>query len=70
MSLIALMNDAGELGNLRAWLGAFEWFWIRPAVLRKMQPTYLRHYSPTFHPWQHDTRALVEEAKRRWLRSA
>lgn len=70
LSLLSLMNDAGELGNLGAWLRAFEWFWIRPGVLRKMIPAYLRYYSPTFHPWQQDTRALVEEAKRRWLGSA
>lgn len=65
--LLQLMSEAGEQRNARAWLRAFEWFWVRPGVLRKMLPAYLRYYSPGFHPWNQDTRALVEEAKRRWL---
>lgn len=67
LSLLKLMDEAGELRNVGAWLRAFEWFWLRPGVFRKMIPAYLRFYQPGFHPWNHDTRELVEKAKRRWL---
>jgi hypothetical protein len=68
LSLVQLMAEAGQLGNARAWLRAFAWFWIHPGVLRKVLPAYLRFFSPGFHPWDQDTRPLVERAKRRWLR--
>ena len=67
LSLLKLMEEAGELANVGGWLRAFEWFWIRPGVFRKMLPAYLRFFSPDFHPWNQDTRALVEKARRRWL---
>ncbi len=68
LHLWMLMEQAGESRNLAAWARSSVYFWVSPGIFRKMIPAYLRYYSPTFHPWKHDTRAMVAKAKRRWLR--
>jgi predicted metal-dependent hydrolase len=67
LHLLQLMKEAGELTNLKSWLGGLSYLWGRPGVLRRILPSYLRFYSPHFHPWQHDARALVEQAKQKYL---
>lgn len=65
--LVQLMKADGELGNLKSWLGALNYMWGKPGVFRKLMPSYLKYYSPKFHPWDNDARELVEKAKKRWL---
>lgn len=65
--LVQLMKEAGELGNVKSWARGINYMWGKPGVLRKLLPAYFRYYSPTFHPWNHDARDLVEKAKRKWL---
>lgn len=51
-----------SLFSPRAWWNALRfWLW-RPGVIRHLVPQWLRYFSPRFHPWQHDNRALI----RRW----
>lgn len=43
----------------RAWWSALRfWLW-RPGVIKHLVPQWLRFFSPRFHPWQHDNRALI-----------
>lgn len=65
--LVQLMKEDGQLGNLKSWAGAFKYMWGKPGVFRKLVPSYLKFYSPKFHPWNHDARSLVEKAKAKWL---
>lgn len=65
--LVQLMKEDGQLGNLKSWAGALNYMWGKPGVFRKLLPSYLKFYSPNFHPWNHDARALVEKAKAKWL---
>ncbi|MFV8570818.1 metal-dependent hydrolase [Marinobacter sp. SBS5] len=67
LHLAQLMKEEGELGNLKSWAGAVNYMWGKPGIFRKMIPSYLRYYSPNFHPWNQDTRGLLEKAKKRWL---
>ena len=64
----------GELLNLRAAGGWLAFLWWEPGPLRRMIPDYLDYYRPSFHPWQHDNRALiarrVEQLRSRELRAA
>lgn len=65
--LAQLMKADGQLGNLKSWAGAVNYMWGKPGVFRKLIPSYLKYYSPNFHPWNNDARDLVEKAKTRWL---
>ncbi|HLV76347.1 MAG TPA: metal-dependent hydrolase [Marinobacter sp.] len=67
LHLVQLMKEDGQLGNLKSWAGALNYMWGKPGVFRKLIPSYLKYYSPRFHPWNQDARHLVEKAKKRWL---
>lgn len=65
--LVQLMKEDGQLGNLKAWASALNYMWGKPGVFRRLLPAYFKYYSPNFHPWNHDARKLVAQAKARWL---
>ena len=65
--LVQLMKEEGQLGNIKAWASSANYMWGTPGVLRRLLPSYLKYYSPRFHPWNHDARDLVEKAKKKWL---
>lgn len=67
LHLVQLMKEEGQLGNIRSWLSGINYMWGRPGVFRRLLPSYFRYYSPNFHPWDHDARGRVEQAKKRWL---
>jgi predicted metal-dependent hydrolase len=67
--LIRLMKGDGQLGNIKSWLSSLNYMWGKPGVFRRLLPTYIKVYSPRFHPWNHDARELVERAKQKWLGS-
>lgn len=62
-----LMKDAGEHRNWKSWARGINYMWGKPGVFRKLLPAYARYYAPSFHPWDHDARGLVERAKKKWL---
>ncbi len=57
---IMLKND-GKLWSLHEWLSGFKYLFIKPGILRRVFPAYLRFYRKDFHPWQHDNRELIAE---------
>jgi len=57
---IMLQND-GKLWSLHEWLSGLKYLFIKPGILRRMFPAYLRFYRKDFHPWQHDNRELIVE---------
>lgn len=65
--LVQLMKADGQLFNIKSWANAANYMWGKPGVFRKLIPAYLRYYRPSFHPWNQDSRHLVEKAKKRWL---
>lgn len=62
-----LMKEAGEHRNWKSWAAGLNYMWGKPGIFRKLLPAYAKFYAPTFHPWNHDARDLVEKAKRKWL---
>lgn len=67
VDLITLMRRSGRMTDLKMWVNAMDHFWGRKGIFRKMIPAYLQYYRRDFHPWQHDSRALVEAIKRQYL---
>lgn len=59
-----LLKADGKLWDLKMWAKGLNTLWGRPGWFRKLIPGYLDYYRRDFHPWQHDTRALLEKWKR------
>jgi len=48
-----------KINTPRTWLRFIHYILIRPGMLRKVFPSYLTYFKPSFHPWQVDDRALI-----------
>lgn len=59
-----LLKADGKLWDLGMWARGLNTLWGRKGWFRKLIPSYLDYYRRDFHPWQHDTRALLEKWKR------
>jgi len=57
---VRFLRAEGQLWNARGWLGAVNYFWGRPGLLRKLVPAYLDYFRPGFHPDDRDTTSLLE----------
>ena len=62
-----LMKDSGYARDVGLWLRGMDYFWGRKGVFRKMIPAYVQYYRRDFHPWDHDSTALVARIKRKYL---
>jgi predicted metal-dependent hydrolase len=45
------------------WLRTVYYLFVHPGILRRMLPAWLRFFRPSFHPWQHDDRALLRRSE-------
>jgi len=59
-----MMRADGTLFSLREWGSLFVFLWVHPGGLRKMWRLYLGYFKPSFHPWEHDNRDVLEDWKR------
>lgn len=59
-----LLRADGKLWDLGMWARGMNTLWGRKGWFRKLVPAYLDYYRRDFHPWQHDTRALLAKWKR------
>lgn len=58
-----LLRADGELKPVQ-WLKGMNKLWGRKGWFRQMIPAYFEYYRRDFHPWQSDTRELLEHWKR------
>lgn len=59
-----LLRDDGELFKPVQWLKGMNRLWGHKGWFRGLIPSYLQYYRRDFHPWQTDTRPLLEKWKR------
>jgi uncharacterized protein len=60
---VRLMHVDGTLWSAREWVALYRYLCVSPGGLQRLIPAYLDYYRPSFHPWQHDNRALLEAWK-------
>lgn len=60
---VRLMKHDGNLWQLSEWTGLFKYLFISPGGMGRLIPAYLDYFKPSFHPWDHDNRALLEQWK-------
>jgi predicted metal-dependent hydrolase len=49
----------------RTWWRVARYLLVKPGMLRRILPDYLRFFAPRFHPWHRDDRTLIAEVERR-----
>jgi predicted metal-dependent hydrolase len=54
-----MLAAQGELWNVRGWLRATHFLWVKPGMFRKLAPVWLDYFRPGFHPNDRDTNALL-----------
>lgn len=57
---IFLWKD-GNLFKPKVWWSGIKFYFFTPGLVRKIARDYLDYYRPSFHPWQHDNRYLLDE---------
>jgi hypothetical protein len=62
---VRVLRAEGELWNVRGWLRAMSYFWLRPGLFRKLVPAYLDYFRPGFHPDDRDTASLLDTWRER-----
>ena len=60
-----LLATQGGLTNLAAWRSGLRLTWGRQGFFTQLWRDMLDYYRPDFHPWQHDTHALVARYRER-----
>jgi len=60
---IMLQKD-GKLWSVREWASGFKFLFVKPGMLRRVFPAWLRFFRKDFHPWQVDNRQLIDKWER------
>jgi predicted metal-dependent hydrolase len=63
LNQVRLMWVDGCLFSLREWVSLLRFLFVDPGSLRGTIRPYLSYYRPSFHPWDHDNRALLDAWK-------
>ena len=63
-NLCIMLKHEGKLWSAREWASGFKYLFIKPGMLRRVFPAWLRFFRSDFHPWQFDNRQLVDDWER------
>ncbi len=60
VGMVHMLRRDGKLWNLRLWWQGWKFLFFRGGILRRVWPAYREYYRDGFHPWQRDTRDLLQ----------
>ena len=63
VGVVHMLRRDGKLWNLRLWAQGWKFLFFRDGVLRRVWPAYREYFRDGFHPWQRDTRDLLQAWK-------
>jgi len=61
--VIMNLRASGQHRNPAVWARGMNWLFGSTGVLRKLYPLWRAFKRPDFHPWDHDTRVLIDDWK-------
>lgn len=61
--LVHMLRRDGKLWSPRLWYQGWKFLFFKDGILRRVWPAYKEYYRDGFHPWDRDTRALLESWK-------
>lgn len=63
MGLVHMLRKDKKLWNLRLWIDGWKFLFFKDGILRRVWPAYKEYYRDGFHPWDRDTRPLLQSWK-------
>lgn len=63
MGLVHMLRRDNNLWNLRLWREGWKFLFFKGGILRRVWPAYKEYYREGFHPWDRDTRPLLDAWK-------
>jgi len=60
MGLVHMLRKDKKLWNLRLWTEGWKFLFFKGGILRRVWPAYKEYYRDGFHPWDRDTRPLLQ----------
>ena len=63
MGLVHMLRRDKKLWSLRLWREGWKFLFARGGILRRIGPAYREYYRVGFHPWDRDTRGLLQSWK-------
>jgi predicted metal-dependent hydrolase len=60
VGVVHMLRRDGKLWNLRLWGQGWKFLFFKGGILRRVWPAYREYYCEGFHPWQRDTRHLLQ----------
>ena len=58
-----MLKTTGDHKNPMIWLRGLNWLFGTTGILRKLYPGWKEFQGQDFHPWDHDTRDIIEDWK-------
>ena len=63
VGLVHMLRKDGKLWRPRLWWQGWKFLFFKGGILRRVWPAYKEYFRDGFHPWQRDTRPLLEAWK-------
>lgn len=63
MGMIHMLRRDGKLWSPRIWWQGWKFLFFKGGILRRIWPAYKEYFREGFHPWDRDTRPLLESWK-------
>jgi predicted metal-dependent hydrolase len=60
IGLIHMLRRDGKFWNRKIWSDGWKFLFAQGGILRRIWPAYKEYYREGFHPWQRDTRELLD----------
>jgi predicted metal-dependent hydrolase len=63
IGVVHILRRDKKLWSPRLWLQGWKFLFFKGGILRRVWPAYKEYYRDGFHPWQRDTRPLLQAWK-------
>jgi predicted metal-dependent hydrolase len=63
VGLVHMLRRDKKMWSLRLWAQGWKFLFFRGGILRRVWPAYREYFREGFHPWQRDTRVLLDDWK-------
>lgn len=63
LGLMHMLRKDGKLWDLRLWGQGWKFLFFKGGILRRVWPAYKEYFRDGFHPWDRDTRPLLQSWK-------
>jgi predicted metal-dependent hydrolase len=70
VGMVHMLRRDGQFWRINTWRDGFRFLLGKQGMLRQIWPAYKDYFRVDFHPWQQDTRKLLQQWSSGELKSA